>query len=129
MPYTGGCLCGDVRYRLDGELGPLVNCHCQFCRRAHGSAFSTVSRVRKSALRFTSGEEQVSRFGGRHFCRRCATRLYNTGDSMPDHVVLVVAGLDQEPSEGPVVHVNVESKAQWYAWGRTTKPGSARARP
>jgi hypothetical protein len=114
MPYTGRCLCGEVRYELDAELGPLVNCHCQYCRRAHGSAFSTVTMVRKAALRFESGAELVTRFGGRHFCRRCATRLYNGADAMPGYVALVVASLDQEPSSAPVAHLNLESKAAWY---------------
>lgn len=29
-------------------------------------------------------------------------------------MVLVVASLDEDPASGPVIHVNVESKATWY---------------
>ena len=114
MSYQGRCLCGTVRYELEGELGPLVNCHCQFCRRAHGAAFSTVTTVARSALRITAGEGEIARYVGRHFCRRCATRLYNSSDSMPERLVLVAASLDPEPREGPVLHINLESKAPWY---------------
>ena len=115
--YTGRCLCGEVRYELDCELSPLVNCHCQFCRRAHGSAFTTVSWVPSSAFRFTAGEEQVASFGeggARYFCRRCATRLFSRAQSQPDHMSLIVASLEQEPPAGPVAHFNLESKAGWY---------------
>ena len=33
---AGGCLCGSVRYEIDGELMPVINCHCSKCRRFHG---------------------------------------------------------------------------------------------
>ena len=33
---TGGCLCGAVRYRVDGPLDPVVACHCTQCRRSSG---------------------------------------------------------------------------------------------
>ncbi|MFQ8431201.1 GFA family protein [Amaricoccus sp. W119] len=33
----GGCLCGAVRYRVDGLLADLAACHCtHLCRRASG---------------------------------------------------------------------------------------------
>jgi hypothetical protein len=25
---TGSCLCGGIRYQIDGPLGAVVNCHC-----------------------------------------------------------------------------------------------------
>ena len=119
MPQTGRCLCGAVQYELSGAIGPLVNCHCRFCRRAHGAAFVTTTWVRRDDLRFTAGAEAVREFrtegvGRRCFCERCGTRLYNRAESNPDFVALVIASLDHEPTRGPVLHVNVESKAGWY---------------
>ena len=118
MGYTGRCLCGKVRYEIAGEIGPLVNCHCRFCRRAHGAAFSTVTTVRRERLHWTAGEALIrahgNETGSRHFCSDCGTRLYNDRRPPHDHVALVVASLDQEPARGPVMHVNVESKAGWY---------------
>jgi len=114
VPYTGRCLCGEVRYELDAELGPLVNCHCQFCRRAHGSAFSTVTLVPRSAFRITAGEALLGAYVGRRFCSRCATRLFNVAESIPDQIALVVASLEQEPTQAPALHLNLESKAPWY---------------
>ena len=34
-----------MRYRLTGPFGPVANCHCGFCRRVHGAAFTTVAFV------------------------------------------------------------------------------------
>jgi len=115
---TGRCLCGAVAYELAGELPPLVNCHCQFCRRAHGAAFVTIGWVRESSFKFVSGEEGVVRYsqstGFRCFCGRCGTRLFSGQENGGGFISLVVATLDVEPSRGPVMHLNLESKAPWY---------------
>ena len=115
---TGRCACGVVRYELEGELGALVNCHCQYCRRAHGAAFATVSMVRSADLRFSSGGESVTAYqtaaGVRYFCEGCGTPLFNRARSSPRLTFLVIASLDEEPAEGAVMHINLESKATWY---------------
>ena len=112
LPLAGRCLCGAIRYELDAPVEVLVNCHCQFCRRAHGAAFATASPVPSQALRIVAGEEELSRHGGRFFCRICATRLYNRAPA--GLIVLVVTSLDQEPAIAPSAHMNLESKAPWY---------------
>jgi hypothetical protein len=118
MTRTGRCYCGLVRYELTGALGPIVNCHCRNCRRAHGAAFATMSLVESRALRITSGEEAVREYrnpeGFRYFCERCGGRLFNRPMSTDAVRILAVATLDQDPAERPVMHVNVESKAAWY---------------
>lgn len=119
MAHTGRCLCGAVRYRLEGELGPPVACHCQYCRRAHGSAFSVVALVRRADLRFTAGEQELriweSPSGGqRVFCGRCGTRIGSQSRNFPANLSLVVASLDDDIGQPPVAHVNLESKAPWY---------------
>ena len=117
-PFTGGCMCNAVRFEITGELGPIVNCHCRYCRRAHGAAFATVSPVRSADLRITSGQEAVKEFrnpeGFRYFCERCGGRLFNRPMSTADVLLLVVGSLDVEPEQHPAMHVNVESKARWY---------------
>ena len=34
--HGGGCLCGAVRYRIDGPVRDVIVCHCSICRRYHG---------------------------------------------------------------------------------------------
>ena len=41
MKITGGCLCGDIRYEVEGEPFRTANCHCDDCRKATGSAYAT----------------------------------------------------------------------------------------
>ena len=117
MTRTGRCLCGGVRYEIDGELPLLVNCHCQFCRRAHGSAFVTCAWIQSSSFRFTAGEDLVHRSyrgpGFRCFCSSCGTRLFNGRKDVP-FLTLVISSLEEAPDKGPAMHINLESKAPWY---------------
>jgi len=118
MTLTGRCLCGDVRYSIEGGIGPLLNCHCRFCRRAHGAAFATVALVARARLRWEAGEAKVrthrNAAGARRFCGECGTRLLNEAAPDSEQVALVVASLDQEPVDAPVQHLNTGSKAPWF---------------
>ena len=119
MALTGRCLCGTVCYELADELGPIFNCHCHFCRRAHGSAFVSVAWIAAAALRVVAGDASIREFrtegvGSRFFCERCGTRLWNRAESTPAYLSLVVGSLDADPARGPIMHINVESKAGWY---------------
>jgi hypothetical protein len=53
----GSCLCGGVKYEIDGALGAVTNCHCSLCRKMSGSAFSSGSTIPTASLRFVSGAE------------------------------------------------------------------------
>ncbi len=53
--FSGGCLCGYVRYEHAGEPGEANYCHCPDCRRTMGSAFGIGVRGRVDALRIVSG--------------------------------------------------------------------------
>ncbi len=47
---TGGCLCGAVRYELQGRLRAVVACHCGQCRRTSGH-YVAATAVRHDRLR------------------------------------------------------------------------------
>ena len=48
---AGGCLCGAIRYEINGEPFRTANCHCDDCRRATGSAFATNIFVEEKNLK------------------------------------------------------------------------------
>ena len=51
---TGSCLCGAVAYEADAALERIVHCHCQTCRKTHGTAFSSVTAVPREKFRWTA---------------------------------------------------------------------------
>ncbi len=118
MP-TGRCLCGGIRYAIDGAIGPIDHCHCSMCRRAHGAPFSTFGRVRRADLRILAGSELLTGHASsehviRSFGSRCGTRLFVRHAALPDADFVAIGSLDEEPEARPEAHIFVASKAGWY---------------
>jgi hypothetical protein len=116
----GGCLCGGVRFRLTGKLGPAGFCHCKQCQRASGSAFAANAPVRTKYFELLAGAELVSEYESssgkfRAFCSRCGSPVYSRRDSEPDLRRIRLGSLDADPGRRPLAHVWVGAKAPWYA--------------
>jgi hypothetical protein len=82
--FSGGCLCGQVRYEVTGDPVRVVNCHCDDCRRVTGAAFATNVFVNADELKITQGEprafEHVSDSGkkrNKEFCPNCGSQLFS----------------------------------------------------
>lgn len=118
---TGACLCGALSYEVGATFGPIWNCHCPFCRRAHGAAFTTVAIAVRSSFRWTqnSGEPAIFRTPQgsiRHFCAKCASPICNFPVE-PSIACIVVASLNEPLERLPWAHVNIESMAPWFQIG------------
>jgi hypothetical protein len=116
--YEGSCLCGGVRYVINGELGPIVYCHCSMCRKAQGTAFAANAPVVAADWRIETGAELLSSYDTpdgktRVFCSRCGSPLYSRKASLPGVLRLRIGTLDSEISERPSAHIFVGSKAAW----------------
>ena len=117
MSIKGSCLCGGVKYEVEGGLGRVVNCHCSMCRKATGAAFRTRAAVKPTAFHWLAGEELVSRYESspgetRTFCRVCGATLATfLGDK---EIGLPLGTLDDDPGVRPTAHVFVASKAAWF---------------
>ena len=69
MTSTGGCQCGAVRFRVEGDLEEASICHCRMCQKATGGLFGPYVGAPFNAVTWTRGK--VSR----GFCRDCGTPL------------------------------------------------------
>ena len=74
---TGGCQCGAVRYRLEGEPTGANICHCRMCQKAGGAPFMAFGSLRMSEFVVTRGV--ISTFASsdiaeRGFCADAARR-------------------------------------------------------
>jgi len=116
----GSCLCRNVRYEIFGQVGEIVHCHCQTCRKAHGAAFSSVAAVEDSDFKLF-GEQFLKTFESsegkkRFFCGFCGTHIYAKRDRT-SHVILRLGSLDDDPNSAEKSHIWVSQKAHWYTIG------------
>jgi hypothetical protein len=115
---TGSCLCGSVVYEADAPAGPIVHCHCQTCRKTHGTAFSSVTNVPRERFRFVKGEELLNAFESspgkfRKFCSRCGSHIVAERISQPT-VLLRLGCLDTPIDDNPRAHIWRSDAASWY---------------
>ncbi len=76
---TGSCLCGNVTYRVTGELRDIKACHCSQCRKTSGnyvvaSAAADTDLIidDQGSLTWFQSSEQAKR----GFCKRCGGNLF-----------------------------------------------------
>ena len=87
----GSCLCGALRYEIDGEVDGVWMCHCSNCRKASGSTGNAILIVERANFRWLSGEDHRVTFALRPTysitrCKTCGTPLPAEEDE--DHVYL-----------------------------------------
>ena len=109
----GGCLCGGVRYEIEGPLRDIVACHCSQCRKTSGH-FMAATNAPRSAVRLMSSETlrwyRSSDIAERGFCGRCGGNLF--WRRLPPHVetISIAAGT----LDGPVTGLRIREHI-WVA--------------
>lgn len=116
--YTGGCLCGAVRFEIHGGLRNIVKCHCSLCRKAQGSAFATNGIVDAAAFVITAGESNLTAYESppgqrKYFCRTCGSPILSRNDARPGVVRVRLGTIESDIVERPQAHIFVSSKANW----------------
>jgi hypothetical protein len=114
----GSCLCGKVAYEAETEAKPIALCHCETCRKAHGSAFASVMAVPRTSFKWVRGEDVLGVFESspgkfRRFCTSCGSHVM--AERPADPVVLLRLGcLDTKIEAKPAVHIWRSDGASWY---------------
>lgn len=119
MAMSGSCLCGGVKYEIQGELSDVYNCHCSMCRKLHAAAFRTSCKIRSADWKTLAGEQLIHFYEsspGEHkaFCSVCSSSLFTRFDAQPDYYGFPLGTLDSDPGVRPQRHVFVANKAPWF---------------
>lgn len=114
---TGGCLCGAVRYRIEGgPKGDVAHCHCSMCRRAAGSVAVTWFTVDPARLTFTQGAParyRSSEKGERTFCGACGSPLTFWHADFPDDLDVTLGTLDRPEDMPATLNIWTQSRLPW----------------
>ncbi|WP_416897174.1 MAG: GFA family protein [Minwuia sp.] len=114
--YTGSCLCGAVRYRVDGPIRNIVNCHCGQCRKTTGHFMAAANAWRDD---FHLLEDRglawyrASDFAGRGFCRECGSTLFWRSDT-GDNIAIAAGTLDDSRDLKVQGNIFVADKGGYY---------------
>ena len=114
--HKGSCLCGAVRFEVDGELEGPDACHCSQCRRQSGHYWASTN-VRRDALRI-EGEENVTWYHSsekvrRGFCATCGSVLF--WDPIGREITSIAMGAFDKPTGTRLaIHIFVDDKGDYY---------------
>jgi hypothetical protein len=73
--FTGGCLCGAVRFVATGEPRRVGVCHCLDCRKHHGAVFHASAIFHELDVTVLGAAQG---YAGRFFCPRCGSSVFST---------------------------------------------------
>ena len=119
-PLSGGCACGQVRYKVVGE--PLFThaCHCSDCQRTTGSAFVIHTVMAKDDLEIQGETKATTLPTGSgagydpYFCTHCGTFIWCKYHFSAKGVIVIRSGtLDGTTLVKPQAHVFTRYMLPW----------------
>ena len=108
MKVEGGCYCGELRYRAEGDPAMKGQCFCRECQYITGGDSALLLGMPAANFSYTKGAAKDFRRSDlespvtRQFCATCGTHVASMAPSLPGVVLIKVGSLD-EPAvfEGP----------------------------
>jgi hypothetical protein len=119
MRYTGGCLCGAVRYEAEGEPTLSGHCYCADCRKASGSGFIPFMGFPSSAVRFSGQTRQFTSKaanGGdavRNSCPVCGGLVFGGEVGKDDSHTIYAGSLDDPSAFRPSTAIFTRNRPAW----------------
>lgn len=118
MSHFGSCLCGKVKYKIEGDFDHFYLCHCEKCRKDTGSAHAANLFSSTAKLEWLSGENNVKLYNHqmqghiKAFCMTCGSALPNL--QLDGKLLMVPAGsLDTNIALLPNAHIYYQERAAW----------------
>jgi hypothetical protein len=116
--FTGGCVCGAVRYEVKSPPISMFKCHCRTCQMSTGSGYTPVVLVLRKAFHLTQGtlshyETNTIQEGKnkRGFCGICGSRL--TGAETDRWLGITASSLDDPTLFKPQFDIFASHAQPW----------------
>jgi len=120
MPkFSGGCLCGAVRYESDAGALLAGHCHCIDCRKSSGTGHCSHLRLPEESLRVTGelrffdAPADSGNIVSRGFCPTCGSPIYSTNSAMRGMVFVRASSLDDPEVFNPQMVVYAKRAPSW----------------
>jgi hypothetical protein len=115
--HEGGCLCGQVRFRVSTPALSSGYCHCRMCQKSSGApvvAWVTFPACGFSWIAGTPRTYGSSARAKRQFCAQCGSYMLFRSEDSPDEVSVNTASLDDPGVFPPQMHIFTESRITWF---------------
>ena len=116
MVHSGSCLCGKVRYEVDGPLRPVVACHCSQCRKQSGHFYAATNAPDQAIKIFGQSNltwYESSSDARRGFCSVCGSALFWKKES-DDFTSILAGSLDAPTGLKIAKHIYCADKGDYY---------------
>ncbi len=119
VPYSGGCACGAVRYKLSAEPVAMVDCQCRQCQRESGTGHQSHMVFVAAEVEVAgtpSGWEMIGDGGTRKrtsFCAVCGSPVFMTFPDNPAIFILRPASLNEPECYRPTVVTWTDAAQPW----------------
>ena len=114
--WTGGCLCGSIRYEAAGsKLGSFI-CYCRMCQRASGSAFAALFYVAEENVKIIKGQLRTYESSyevHRDFCGECGSPLFFRRQNRPDQHAIIAGSLNDPNDFRPDAQIFLSCAVNW----------------
>ena len=103
MEVEGGCYCGAVRYKAEGDPLFKGQCHCRECQYVSGGQPNVIMAMPDAGFTYTKGvvkgfqRSDLENPVTRDFCPECGTHLVSRAPTMPGAQMIKIGTLD-DPS-------------------------------
>jgi hypothetical protein len=120
MELEGGCYCGALRYKAEGDPLFKGQCHCRECQYISGGSVNVTMAMPKAGFSYTKGSAKQFKRSDldnpviREFCAECGTHIASCPPGM-SAVMLKVGTLD-DPSAfgGPQMAIYLCDKQSFH---------------
>ena len=115
-PITGHCLCGRVAYRAEAPPLWQMHCHCESCRRATASGFTSYFAIADGSWHWSGDDPALYRSSPgveRRFCAVCGTQMAYRSERSPGEMHFFAATLDHPESYTPTAHDLSGERLPW----------------
>lgn len=120
MKVEGGCYCGQVRYKAEGEPMMKGQCHCRECQYISGGAPNMLLAMPLAGFAYTKGtpkaftRSDLERPVTREFCPNCGTHLVSRAPGFPAAIIKVGTLDNPKDFGGPTMAIFTIDKQSFH---------------
>jgi len=123
--WSGGCVCGAIRFDCASDPERITVCHCRWCQRRTGTAFGTevvfleenVHLTGDAPARYRHVSDESGKWLDVYFCPRCGSNLGLALEAVPGIRSLPAGTFDDAEAvsayRGKRRHVYARSRRNW----------------